>query len=79
MSVISVLGIPFHGGQKKHGVDSAPVKLRAAGLASALNKDGYTVQDLGDVVAEETKKQDEGKLHCCEWVGETNRRGMCWM
>eukprot|EP00026_Physarum_polycephalum_P012245 Phypoly_transcript_12535.p1 GENE.Phypoly_transcript_12535~~Phypoly_transcript_12535.p1 ORF type:complete len:310 (+),score=56.02 Phypoly_transcript_12535:77-1006(+) len=46
---ISIVGVPFNGGQPKTGVEKAPAVLREAGLVSTLTKAGWKVTHDKDI------------------------------
>jgi len=75
---VTILGIPFRGGQPKGGVDLAPAALRDAGLERVVKELGYNVKDLGDLDAHagEDAEQtvDQVKAKNSRWVGDTNQR-----
>ncbi len=75
MTNIRILGIPLDLGAGRRGVDMGPSALRLAGLASSLQKLGYTVYDHGNVqmpVAEAIAS--ENGLHYAETIAETCRQ-----
>lgn len=47
--VVQIIGVPIDLGQTNRGVDLGPGAIRYAGLASSLEKLGYTVHDLGNL------------------------------
>ncbi len=47
--VVQIIGVPIDLGQSNRGVDLGPGAIRYAGLSAALEKLGYTVQDLGNL------------------------------
>jgi arginase len=76
---VTILGIPFRGGQPKGGVDLAPAALRDAGLEQTTKNLGYVVKDLGDIDAhagENAHEQtaDQAKAKNSRWVGDVNRK-----
>lgn len=74
---VTILGIPFRGGQPKGGVDLAPAALRDAGLERIAKDLGYSVKDLGNIDAGENAHEqtvDEVKAKNSRWVGDVNRK-----
>lgn len=70
---INILGVPIDLGQKRRGVNMGPGAIRYAGLASRLERLGYTVTDFGNVqvpVREAVREADVLKtIHdACEAV-----------
>jgi len=47
---IRIIGVPMDFGQHHRGVDMGPASLRYSGLAPALRRLGYEVEDSGDVL-----------------------------
>lgn len=43
MCSISIIGVPFNGGQPKSGVEKGPEELRKAGLVDAVKHAGWKV------------------------------------
>lgn len=43
MSTLSIVGVPFNGGQPKVGVERGPEELRKAGLVNVIEKAGWKV------------------------------------
>lgn len=64
---LSIVGMPFCGGQPRQGVDIGPQALRDAGLVDSLNKLGWDVRDCGDVDTSDYKRDsshdDLGAMH----------------
>uniref|UniRef100_A0A1B6CW41 Arginase n=2 Tax=Clastoptera arizonana TaxID=38151 RepID=A0A1B6CW41_9HEMI len=52
---IGVIGVPFHKGQRKDGVDKGPEVLRNGGLLTELLKLGHNVKDYGNILYEKTE------------------------
>ncbi|MCR2823754.1 arginase [Lederbergia panacisoli] len=50
MKQISILGVPMDLGQTRRGVDMGPSAIRYAGVLKRLEKLGYDVEDIGDIV-----------------------------
>ncbi len=74
---VSILGIPFWGGQPKAGVDEGPAAIREAGLGERLQRSGLLVTDLGDIDTlppplEESQK-DPSNAKRAAWVGNVTR------
>lgn len=72
---VSIIGIPFRGGQPKGGVDLAPAALRDAGLVRAAKEIGYSVKDLGDIDATNPAEDENGcavNAKNSRWVGDVN-------
>ncbi|KAK5905435.1 hypothetical protein CgunFtcFv8_001400 [Champsocephalus gunnari] len=46
---VGVIGAPFSGGQPRAGVERAPDLIRAAGLLTRLQEQGYAVKDYGNL------------------------------
>ena len=60
---IRVIGVPLDLGQSRRGVDMGPSALRVAGLNEKLQKLGYDVQDLGNVLVDQPESLPEGPEH----------------
>jgi arginase len=72
---VSIIGIPFRGGQPKGGVDLAPAALRDAGLVRVTKDLGYAVKDLGDIDATnpaEGAHEQIANAKNSRWVGDVN-------
>ncbi|MBS4220130.1 arginase [Bacillus sp. FJAT-49711] len=50
MIKLSILGVPMDLGQTRRGVDMGPSAIRYAGVLKRLEKLGYDVEDIGDIV-----------------------------
>jgi len=66
---ISLVGVPFSGGQPKGGVDKGPASLREAGIAATIQQAGWKLVHDADVsIASKTVTQ-VNKLKNPHWVG----------
>jgi arginase len=54
---ISIVGVPMDLGQTRRGVDMGPSAIRYAELIERLERNGYDVQDLGDLCIERPNKK----------------------
>jgi len=66
---ISIVGIPFSGGQPKGGVDLGPAALRESGILSAVTQLGWKIVDDGDVQIIPKVNSRVNKLKDPHWVG----------
>ncbi|EJY56566.1 arginase [Alicyclobacillus hesperidum URH17-3-68] len=64
MKEIHIIGVPSDYGQNRRGVDMGPSAIRYAGLKEKLERLGYRVRDLGDVMVPtpETRHIEHQKL-----------------
>lgn len=70
--VVSIIGVPFSGGQPKGGVDGAPSHIRKAGLVQELEAMKWTVNDIGDIdlPGKSTFSEDAvGRVKNPNWAG----------
>jgi arginase len=77
--LVSIVGIPFRGGQPKGGVDLAPAALRDAGLVRAIKEIGYAVKDLGDIDASNPAENDDGNGTITTEQMATNAKNSRWV
>lgn len=66
---ISLVGIPFSGGQPKGGVDLGPSSLRQAGIESTVQHAGWNVVHNKDVTIAPKTVTQWNKLRNPHWVG----------
>jgi arginase len=67
---ISIVGVPFNGGQTKKGVELAPAHLRKAGLATAVEGLGWKINYDNDVSCDPVSTTEVvGTLRNPKWVG----------
>jgi arginase len=59
-SKIAIIGAPLDLGQGRRGVDMGPSALRVANLNARVAQLGYTVEDLGNVPAEQAEALQQG-------------------
>jgi arginase len=59
-SHIAIIGAPLDLGQGRRGVDMGPSAMRVANLNARVESLGYTVEDLGNVPAEQAEALREG-------------------
>ena len=59
-SHIAIIGAPLDLGQGRRGVDMGPSAMRVANLNARVAALGYTVEDLGNVPAEQAESLPEG-------------------
>lgn len=76
--LVTILGLPFQGGQPKNGVDKGPQAMREVGLEKALQELSYEVKDLNDFRVPEASPSEEEKALTnnaknAQWVGTTNK------
>ncbi len=57
---IRIIGAPMDLGADRRGVDIGPSAIRYAGLSDRLQKLGYTVRDIGNIVIPQPESQAEG-------------------
>lgn len=55
---ISMIGVPFRGGQPKGGVEEAPAALRKAGIVLEVQKLGWRIDDTGDIPIPQLSQDD---------------------
>jgi len=65
----SVIGVPFHGGQPKEGVDLGPSVLREAGVVDVVKNLGWEVVYDADVPIPPRTETQVNKLKDPLWVG----------
>jgi len=69
---VSVIGVPFSGGQPRDGVDLAPGQMRQLGVIEEIRKLGWKVQDVGDVALPKLEQNDiSGRTKRPRYVGGT--------
>lgn len=66
---ISLVGVPFSGGQPRGGVDEGPASLREAGIASIIKEAGWNVVHDSDVAIAPKTITTVNKLKNPHWVG----------
>ncbi len=54
---VDVIGFPMDLGADRRGVDMGPSALRIAGIESKLQKLGYQISDLGDIIIRNQERQ----------------------
>src|SRR2546423_463844 len=62
-SHLAIIGAPMDLGAGRRGVDMGPSALRVAGLNEKLQRLGYNVQDLGNVLVDQPESLPEGPQH----------------
>lgn len=67
---ISIVGVPFNGGQPKVGVDLGPTQLRQAGIIPAIQNAGWNVVHDKDTRIPPKIPTMVNKLQNPHWVGE---------
>ncbi len=73
MGDINIIGVQMDFGASKRGVSMGPAAIRFGGVCEGLERLGYTVHDLGDIVP--PPAGDSGKnMHNYQQVMEVNRR-----
>jgi arginase len=72
---VDIIGFPIDLGAARRGVDMGASALRIAGIHRRLEKLGYQVSDLGDVVIRNMERQqvDNHKLKYLDEIVRTNR------
>jgi arginase len=65
MQSIRILGIPMDLGQQRRGVDMGPSAMRYAGLYERLAREGYLVEDLGNL---DVPVRDERSVREHRWT-----------
>jgi len=66
---LSIIGVPFSGGQPKGGVDQGPAALRAAGIVKTVENLGWKVTHNEDVKIIARSPSKINKLKDPHWVG----------
>lgn len=56
---VSIVGVPLGFGQPLQGVDRGPLELRQLGLRERLAREGWIVNDLGDIAVADPPKDAE--------------------
>ena len=57
---IRIIGAPMDLGADRRGVDIGPSAIRYAGLSDALQRLGYSIRDIGNIVVPQPESQAEG-------------------
>lgn len=79
---LALVGAPMELGQPKKGTNDGPSVLRSFNLKKTIEKQGWVVDDKGDVPMDEksitlkSTSSFEGLAHNCEYVGIGNERVM---
>ncbi|CAN0398937.1 arginase, hepatic-like [Lampetra fluviatilis] len=85
-SSVGIIGVPFSKGQKRGGVEHAPMLLRKAGLVEKIEEMGYNVADLGDLSFGEVKDDTPFQKHvpfprtvgmACQGLAQAVRQVVC--
>jgi arginase len=58
---ISIIGVPMDLGQTRRGVDMGPSAIRYAGITERIERLGYDVEDLGDLIIERPNQNAAGE------------------
>lgn len=70
---VAVIGVPMDLGADRRGVDMGPSAIRCAGLDKRLQKIGYNVQDLGDLVVRRHASGSQGVQTNLKYLDEITK------
>jgi arginase len=59
LGTVRILGVPMDLGQQRRGVDMGPSAVRYAQLQKRLERLGYAIRDLGNVVVQPVEEVAE--------------------